>query len=80
VVKALFLLYIHVNQKLKYMIYKLAISNDRVKYLVKELGNNIKVIREGDNTTILEVTVNSDMDALCLFHAGVYSGLNSLSK
>jgi hypothetical protein len=62
------------------MIYKLAISNDRVKYLVKELGNNIKVIREGDHTTILEVTVNSDMDALCLFHAGVYSGLNSLSK
>ena len=58
------------------MIYKLAISNDRVKYLVKELGNNIKVIREGDETTILEVTVNSDMDALCLFHAGVYSGLN----
>jgi hypothetical protein len=62
------------------MIYKLAISNDRVKYLVKELGNNIKVIREGDETTILEVTVNSDMDALCLFHAGVYSGLNSFNK
>jgi len=62
------------------MIYKLAISNDRVKYLVKELGNNIKVIREGDETTILEVTVNSDWDALCLFHAGVYSGLNSFNK
>jgi hypothetical protein len=58
------------------MIYKLAISNDRVKYLVKELGDNVKVIRVGDETTILEVTISGDMDALCLFHAGVYSGLN----
>ena len=58
------------------MIYKLAISNDRVKYLVKELGDNIKIIRVGDETTILDVTINSDMDALSLFHAGVYSGLN----
>ena len=69
-------LYIHVNQKLKYMIYKLAISNDRVKYLVKELGDNVKIIRVGDETTILDVTINTDMDALSLFHAGVYSGLN----
>jgi len=58
------------------MIFKLAISNNRVKYLVKELGDNVKIIRVGDETTILEVTINGDMDALSLFHAGVYSGLN----
>ena len=58
------------------MIFTLAISNDRVKHLVKELGDNVKVIRVGDETTILDVTINSDMDALCLFHAGVYAGLN----
>ena len=58
------------------MIFHLPISNDRVKYLVKELGDNVKIIRVGDNTTLLGITINSDMDALSLFHAGVYSGLN----
>mgnify|MGYP000084319975 CR=1 FL=1 len=58
------------------MIFTLAISNNRVKHLVKELGDNVKIIRVGDETTILEVTINTDMDALSLFHAGVYSGLN----
>ena len=58
------------------MIFTLAISNNRVKHLVKELGDNIKIIRVGDETTILDVTINTDMDALSLFHAGVYSGLN----
>jgi hypothetical protein len=58
------------------MIFTLAVSNNRVKHLVKELGDNVKIIRVGDETTILEVTINTDMDALSLFHAGVYSGLN----
>jgi hypothetical protein len=58
------------------MIFTLAISNNRVKHLVKELGDNVKIIRVGDETTILDVTINTDMDALSLFHAGVYSGLN----
>ena len=58
------------------MIFTLAVSNNRVKHLVKELGDNIKIIRVGDETTILDVTINTDMDALSLFHAGVYSGLN----
>jgi hypothetical protein len=58
------------------MIFTLAVSNNRVKHLVKELGDNVKIIRVGDETTILDVTINTDMDALSLFHAGVYSGLN----
>ena len=58
------------------MIFTLAVSNNRVKHLVKELSDNVKIIRVGDETTILEVTINTDMDALSLFHAGVYSGLN----
>ena len=58
------------------MIFTLAVSNNRVKHLVKELGDNVKIIRVGDETTILDVTINNDMDALSLFHAGIYSGLN----
>ena len=58
------------------MIFTLAVSNNRVKHLVKELGDNVKIIRVGDETTILDVTINTDMDALSLFHAGIYSGLN----
>jgi hypothetical protein len=64
------------TKKLNVMIFTLAISNNRVKHLVKELGDNVKIIRVGDETTILDVTINTDMDALSLFHAGVYSGLN----
>ena len=58
------------------MIFTLAISNDRVKYLIRELGGNVKVIRVGDETTILDITIDNDLDALSLFHAGIYSGLN----
>ena len=66
------------NQKYKVMIYKLCISKNRIQYLKQQLGDNIFVtdeVRE-DNLASVEVTINDDMDALSLFHAGVMVGMN----
>lgn len=60
------------------MIYKLCISKNRVQYLKQQLGSNIFVtdeVRE-DNLASVEVTINDDMDALSLFHAGIMAGIN----
>jgi hypothetical protein len=60
------------------MIYKLCISKNRIQYLIQQLGSNIFVtdeVRE-DNLAIVEVTINDDMDALSLFHAGIMAGMN----
>jgi hypothetical protein len=60
------------------MIYKLCISKNRIQYLKQQLGDNIFVtdeVRE-DNLASVEVTINDDMDALSLFHAGVMVGMN----
>jgi hypothetical protein len=59
------------------MIYKLCISKDRVQYLKQQLGNNVVVVSEGENTIhTVEITINDDMDALSLFHAGIMAGMN----
>jgi hypothetical protein len=60
------------------MAYKLSISPERIKYILREMGDDrVKIIREGDHFTQVEITINDGFDALNLFHAGVMSGLNS---
>jgi VCBS repeat-containing protein len=58
------------------MVYKLCISKDRVQYLTQQLGDNIVVVSEKDSIHTVEVTINDDMDALSLFHAGIMAGMN----
>jgi hypothetical protein len=63
------------------MTYKLSISPDRVKYILREMGDDrVKIIREGDHFTLLEITISDGFDALNLFHAGIMSGLNATYK
>jgi gamma-glutamyl phosphate reductase len=60
------------------MIYKLCVTKNRIPYLKQQLGNNIVVVSEGEDTIhTVEITINSDMDALSLFHAGVMAGMSS---
>jgi hypothetical protein len=60
------------------MTYKLSISPERVKYILREMGDDrVKIIREGDHFTQVEITIRNGFDALSLFHAGVMSGLNA---
>jgi hypothetical protein len=58
------------------MIYKLCVTKSRIKYLTQQLGDNVVITNEGYPCYTVEVTINSDMDALCLFHAGIMAGLN----
>lgn len=60
------------------MTYKIFISDDRVHYLINELGEKqIKVLDkpEGFTTTPVEVTIDSSVDLLSVFHAGVKAGI-----
>ena len=60
------------------MTYKIFISEDRIKFLVKELGESkVKVLDKKDTSTIpVEVTIESSLDLLNVFHAGVMAGIN----
>jgi hypothetical protein len=58
------------------MIYKLCISKDRVQYLKQQLGDKVVVVGEKNSIHTVEITINDDMDALSLFHAGIMAGMN----
>jgi len=58
------------------MKYKFAVTNERVKFLIKELEGNIEVIEVEDNYTRVEITIDEAMDVLRVFHAGVNAGLD----
>ena len=61
------------------MTYTIFVSDDRVKFIVKELGDKAKVIDNPDwkGTVVpVEVTIESASDVLNVFHAGINAGLN----
>jgi hypothetical protein len=70
-------MYIYITQKLKNMTYKIFISDDRIKFLVNELGESkVKVLDKKDtSTTPVEVTIESASDLLNVFHAGIMAGI-----
>ena len=59
------------------MTYQIPIVNDRINYLIDELGDKVKIVRQSDSgtTTWVDVTINDSTDLLQLFHAGVHAGL-----
>ena len=72
--KALFLLYIHINQKNKIMKFQLSVLTERLKPLVQELTDHITVLSEHEEFTLVEITVEGSLDLLCIFHAGIKAG------
>ena len=70
------MVYIHVNQKLKYMTYKLFLCEDRVPFLLNEmLDDKVKVVETGrSGMTELDVTIEDSFDLLKVFHAGMAAG------
>ena len=61
------------------MKFKIFVSKDRVEYILNELGDKVKVgeEKEGSTTIPVEIIIETDMDALCLFHAGILAGLRA---
>jgi hypothetical protein len=58
---------------------ELAITKERVPYLVEELGEDRIEVREyNDNQDLIIFEVNDGMDVLCIFHAGINFGSDSM--
>jgi len=64
------------------MTYRIWISDDRVEFLVNELGDKAKVLdkKEGVATTPIEITIEDSMDVLNVFHAGIRAGIKVFQK
>jgi hypothetical protein len=61
------------------MTYKIFITDDRIRHLINELGDRVKILdkKEKDMTTTpVEITINEGIDLLNVFHAGVRVGIN----
>lgn len=55
---------------------KFSVLNERMQYLIKELGDSLTVLNEDNTFTQVEITFNHPSDVIKLFHAGVHAGLD----
>ena len=60
---------------------ELAISKDRVPYIVEEFGaDRVTVAPYNNDQDLVTFEVDSQIDVLCLFHAGIRCGSDSMAK
>jgi hypothetical protein len=60
---------------------ELIISKDRVSYIVDELGaDRVTVSEYNEEQDMVSFELNSQLDALYLFHAGFKCGSDSMAK
>jgi hypothetical protein len=53
------------------------VSDERADYIIKEMGSQAQIINtEEDGTRMIEITIESRMDLLNLFHAGIHFGMS----
>jgi hypothetical protein len=53
------------------------VSGERADYIIKEMGSQAQIINtESDGTKMIEITIESRMDLLNLFHAGIHFGMS----
>jgi len=60
---------------------ELFISKDRVSYIVNELGaDKVTVSEHNEDQDMIKFELNSQLDVLYMFHAGVRYGSDSMAK
>jgi hypothetical protein len=60
---------------------ELFISKDRVSYIVKEIGaDRVTVSEHNEDQDMIKFELNSQIDVLYMFHAGVRCGSDSMAK
>ena len=60
---------------------ELFISKDRVSYIVNELGaDRVTVSEHNEDQDMIKFELNSQLDVLYMFHAGVRYGSDSMAK
>jgi hypothetical protein len=60
------------------MKYKFFTKTDRAKSIVAELKNKCEIIKQNDEWITVEITIENDLDALNLFHAGIKAGMDEI--
>ena len=60
------------------MKYQFSIQNDRVKYLLNELSNQISIVSQDDMWTKVEIAIENSSDVLKVFHAGCRTGVEAM--
>ena len=57
------------------MTYTIVLSTDRANYILENMKDATKLIREGnDGYSVLEITISRDIDVLHLIHRGIEIG------
>jgi hypothetical protein len=60
---------------------ELCISKDRVPYIVNEFGADRVTVSEYDeDQNLVTFEINSQLDVLYMFHAGIRCGSDSMAK
>jgi len=60
---------------------ELCISKDRVPYIVEEIGADRIIVENHDgDQDLIKFELNSQIDLLYLFHAGIRYGSDSMAK
>jgi len=57
------------------MIVELFTTKERLPFIQKKLGDKVVILEEMDHIKI-QIILESGIDALCLFHAGVDFGMD----
>tara|TARA_R110000868_G_C10734388_1_gene751878 strand:+ start:723 stop:914 length:192 start_codon:yes stop_codon:yes gene_type:complete len=60
------------------MKYVFFVKTDRVNSIFLELPGKSQIIEQDDEMTKVEVTIESGLDALALFHAGIRVGMDTV--
>lgn len=64
-------------KKLLVMKYKIYLSENRVPYLQKHLGEDkVNILKKEGEMFYIELTINNSVDLLSVFHAGVFLGMD----
>ena len=60
---------------------ELCISKDRVPYIVNEFGaDRVTVSEYKDDQNLVTFEINSQLDVLYMFHAGIRCGSDTMAK
>ena len=60
---------------------ELCISKDRVPYIVNEFGaDRVTVSEYKDDQNLVTFEINSQLDVLYMFHAGIRCGSDNMAK
>jgi hypothetical protein len=59
------------------MKHQFSIQTPRAKYLIDEMGDRLEIVTQDPEWTRVQITINSGLDLLQVYHAGCKTGLEA---